>query len=46
MQMQDDGNFVIYDAADPSQPKAVFDLWWLMQALAELGKVYPASAGT
>lgn len=46
MQMQDDGNFVIYDAGDPSQPKAVFDLWWLMQALADLGKVYPAAAGT
>lgn len=46
MQMQDDGNFVIYDATNPSRPKAVFDLWWLMQALAELRKVYPAEAGT
>ena len=46
LQMQDDGNFVIYDAADPSKPKATFDLWWLMQALAELGKAYPGAAGT
>ena len=42
--MQDDGNFVIYDATNPSQPKAVFDLFWLMQSLAELGKVYPGAA--
>lgn len=46
MQMQDDGNFVIYDATNPSAPKPVFDLWWMMQSLAELGKIYPASAGT
>jgi hypothetical protein len=46
MQMQDDGNFVIYDATNPSAPKPVFDLWWMMQSLAELGKNYPASAGT
>jgi len=45
MQMQDDGNFVVYDASDPSAPKPVFDLWWMMQSLAELGKLYPAAAG-
>lgn len=34
------------DATNPSAPKPVFDLWWMMQSLAALGKVYPASAGT
>jgi hypothetical protein len=46
LQMQDDGNLVIYDATDPSQPKPVFDLWWLMLSLADLGKVYPTGAAT
>jgi hypothetical protein len=46
MQMQDDGNFVVYDATDPSRPTPVFDLWWLMQSLAALGFVYPTSVGT
>ena len=41
LQIQDDGNYVIYDAIDPQHPKAVFDLWWLMAALASLGKHYP-----
>jgi hypothetical protein len=44
LQMQDDGNLVIYDATDPSQPKPVFDLWWMMLSMAELGKVYPGAA--
>ena len=44
LQMQDDGNLVIYDATDPSQPKPVFDLWWLMLSMAEMGKVYPGAA--
>lgn len=41
LQLQSDSNYVIYDAIDPEHPKAIFDLWWLMGALAELGKHYP-----
>jgi len=40
LQIQDDGNFVIYDSADPNHPKATFDLWWLMEALASGGHPY------
>ena len=38
---QDDGNLVLYDAIDPEHPKAVFDLFWLMEALHQLKKNYP-----
>lgn len=41
LQLQVDGNYVIYDAADPQHPKPMFDLWWLMSALAALGHRYP-----
>lgn len=45
LQIQDDGNYVIYDAAAPQHPKAIFDLWWLLSALASLGHPYPAQKG-
>lgn len=41
LQLQTDGQYVIYDAEDPGHPKAIFDLWWLMSALASLGHPYP-----
>lgn len=41
VQMQNDGNFVIYDALDPAHPKVLFDLWWLLATLAALGHPYP-----
>jgi hypothetical protein len=46
LQIQDDGNFVVYDASDPAAPTPVFDLWWMMGALAGLGIVYPTAAGS
>lgn len=42
LQLQDDGNFVIYDALDPAHVKPTFDLWWLMATLQALGHTYPA----
>jgi hypothetical protein len=36
LQMQDDGNFVIYDVSNPTKPKAIFDLWSLQATLAAL----------
>jgi hypothetical protein len=41
LQLQDDGNYVIYDAQDPAAPKPIFDLWWLMFTLQQMGKSYP-----
>lgn len=44
LQLQDDGNYVIYDVHDPASPtpKPIFDLWWLMFTLAQkLGVTYP-----
>jgi len=41
LQIQDDGQYVIYDAIDPAHPKAVFDLWWLLSTLEALGHRYP-----
>jgi hypothetical protein len=41
MQLQNDGNYVIYDTIDPNHPKPIFDLWWLLQVLAALGHQYP-----
>lgn len=40
LQMQDDGQLVIYDSSNPQHPKATFDLWWLLSALAQLGHPY------
>lgn len=36
LQVQDDGNVVVYDAANPQRPKAIFDLWSLQSLLAAL----------
>ena len=41
LQLQSDGNYVIYDVANPNTPTPVFDLWWLMSTLASLGHPYP-----
>lgn len=41
LQLQDDGNCVIYDASNPNAPRPVFDLWWLQSVLASMGHPYP-----
>jgi hypothetical protein len=41
LQLQDDGNYVIYDALNPAAPTPVFDLWWLLSTLAQMGHAYP-----
>jgi len=41
LQLQDDGNYVIYDVSNPEQPRPVFDLWWLMFTLQQMGHPYP-----
>lgn len=46
LQLQDDGNYVIYDAIDQNHPVAIFDLWWLMAGLAVRGMIYPSAKRT
>ena len=40
LQLQADGNYVIYDTTDPVHPKPIFDLWWLLSVLKQLGYPY------
>lgn len=43
LQLQDDGNYVIYDVHDAANPTPtpVFDLWWLLATLSGMGHAYP-----